>query len=196
MSSFFAIRTFPALLLSLTFPDHITSRWHLEYRWKVSLTAICERPQQGLLFLPHGLLTTPVPHTTGTLPNLPQMPTLHTSECALTMAELFTASASGTLREAFCIGTAAVVIPTSTSGDMEAAEANAVQGICYLLLWRGQHPAQALGVACGCSGGARRVGGVGHAVRSCQRPQFRHQHCLPTMPTPTLRPDNTNVTFR
>jgi len=63
------------------------------------------------------------------LPNLPQMPTLHTSKCTLTMSELFTASASSTLREAFCIGTAAVVIPASTSGDVEAAEANVVQGI-------------------------------------------------------------------
>jgi len=105
------------------------SCWHLKYHWKVSLTATHEWPRQGLLFLPHGLLTTPVPHTTATLPNLPQMPTLHTSECTLTMSELFAASASSTLRKAFCIGTAAVVIPASTSGDVEAAEANAVQGI-------------------------------------------------------------------
>jgi branched-chain amino acid aminotransferase len=61
---------------------------------------------------------------------------LHTLERALTMSELFAASASGTLREVFCVGTAAVVIPAarigwqrsnsssgSTGGDAEAEEA-------------------------------------------------------------------------
>jgi len=73
-------------------------------------------------------------------PNLPQTPTLHTSKCVLTMSKLFTASVSGTLREDFCIGTAAVIPATrirwqcssSNSGpsvDVEAAEAKAVQGI-------------------------------------------------------------------
>jgi len=37
--------------------------------------------------------------------------------------------------------------------------------------WRGQHPARALGVACGYSGGACQVGGVGHTMRS-------RRHCL------------------
>ena len=77
------------------------------------------------------------PHTAA-LPNLPQTLTLHTSERALTMSELFAASASGTLREVFCVGTAAVVIPaarigwqrsssssSSTDGDAESAEAKA-----------------------------------------------------------------------
>lgn len=88
------------------------------------------------------------PHTAA-LPNLPQTLTLHTSERALTMPELFAASASGTLREVFCVGTAAVVIPAArigwqrsssssssssdssspTDGDAEAAEAKAVQDI-------------------------------------------------------------------
>ena len=80
------------------------------------------------------------PHTAA-LPNLPQTPTLHTSERTLTISELFAASASGTLREVFCVGTAAVVIPaarigwqrsssnSSTGGDVEAAGAGAVQDI-------------------------------------------------------------------
>ena len=57
------------------------------------------------------------PHTAA-LPklSLPQARTLHTSERALTMSELFAASASGTLREVFCVGTAAVVIPASRIG--------------------------------------------------------------------------------
>jgi len=56
------------------------------------------------------------------------------------MSELFTASASGTLREVFCISMAAIIPTThirwqcssSDSGpsvDVEAAEAKAVQGI-------------------------------------------------------------------
>jgi len=79
-------------------------------------------------------------HTTATHPNLPQTPTLHTSERVLTMSELFTALASGTLREVFCIGMAAVIPATcirwqrsssdsGTSVDVEAAEAKVVQGI-------------------------------------------------------------------
>jgi len=55
------------------------------------------------------------PHTVA-LPNLPGTPTLHTLERPLTMSELFAASASGTLREVFCVGTAAVVIPASRIG--------------------------------------------------------------------------------
>ena len=71
------------------------------------------------------------PHTAA-LPNLPRTLTLHTLERALTMSELFAASASGTLREVFCVGTAAVVIPaarigwqrsSSTGGDAGAEEA-------------------------------------------------------------------------
>ena len=55
------------------------------------------------------------PHTAA-LPTLPQTLALHTSERALTMSELFAASASGTLREVFCVGTAAVVIPAARIG--------------------------------------------------------------------------------
>ena len=62
-----------------------------------------------------------------------------TSECALTMSELFTASASATLCKVFCISTATVIIPAmrirwqrsssdnSISGGVEAAEAKIVQ---------------------------------------------------------------------
>jgi branched-chain amino acid aminotransferase len=62
-------------------------------------------------------LLTHRPHTAA-LPKLllPQALTLHTSERALTMSELFAASASGTLREVFCVGTAAVVIPAARIG--------------------------------------------------------------------------------
>ena len=81
------------------------------------------------------------PHTAA-LPTLPQTLTLQTSERTLTMSELFAASASSTLREVFCVGTAAVVIPAArigwqrssssrssgdntTGGDAEAGEAKA-----------------------------------------------------------------------
>ncbi|KAI0280449.1 branched-chain amino acid aminotransferase II [Russula brevipes] len=50
------------------------------------------------------------------LPQLPPSTHLHTAERALTMSELFTASARGTLREVFCVGTAAVVIPAARIG--------------------------------------------------------------------------------
>jgi branched-chain amino acid aminotransferase len=54
--------------------------------------------------------------TTTALPQLPASTHLHTAERALTMSELFTASAGGTLREVFCVGTAAVVIPAARIG--------------------------------------------------------------------------------
>jgi branched-chain amino acid aminotransferase len=50
------------------------------------------------------------------LPQLPPTLRLHPTERTLTMSELFTASASGTLREVFCVGTAAVVIPAARIG--------------------------------------------------------------------------------
>jgi branched-chain amino acid aminotransferase len=50
------------------------------------------------------------------LPQLPSTLRLHPTERTLTMTELFTASASGTLREVFCVGTAAVVIPAARIG--------------------------------------------------------------------------------
>jgi branched-chain amino acid aminotransferase len=55
------------------------------------------------------------PHTTA-LPHLPLTLHLHAAECTLMMPELFAASASGMLREVFCVGTAAVVIPTTQIG--------------------------------------------------------------------------------
>jgi branched-chain amino acid aminotransferase len=56
------------------------------------------------------------PHTTA-LPHLPPtLHNLHAAERTLTMPELFAASASGTLREAFCVGTAAVVILAARIG--------------------------------------------------------------------------------
>jgi len=171
---FFAIRMFPALLLSLTFADRIMSRWRFEYCWKASLSYM-QTATTGPPFPSTRPLGDTSTHTTATLPNLPQTPTLHTSERALTMSELVAASASGTLREAFCISTAAVVVAMWKQRRQMRCRAS-----CYLLLWRGQHPARALGAACRCSGGARRVGGVGRAMRSRQCPQFRHQHRLPT----------------
>ena len=60
------------------------------------------------------------PHTTTTTTALPHLPptlhNLHAAERTLTMPELFAASASGTLREVFCVGTAAVVIPAARIG--------------------------------------------------------------------------------
>jgi len=55
------------------------------------------------------------PHTTA-LPQLPADVRLHTAERPLTMSELFAAAEAGTLREVFCVGTAAVVIPAARIG--------------------------------------------------------------------------------
>jgi branched-chain amino acid aminotransferase len=55
------------------------------------------------------------PHTTA-LPQLPADVRLHTAERPLTMTELFAAAEAGTLREVFCVGTAAVVIPAARIG--------------------------------------------------------------------------------
>ncbi|KAH9005723.1 branched-chain amino acid aminotransferase II [Lactarius hatsudake] len=50
------------------------------------------------------------------LPQLSANARIRTAERALTMSELFAASAAGTLREVFCVGTAAVVIPAARIG--------------------------------------------------------------------------------
>lgn len=50
------------------------------------------------------------------LPRLPANVRIRTAERELTMSELFAASAAGTLREFFCVGTAAVVIPAARIG--------------------------------------------------------------------------------
>jgi branched-chain amino acid aminotransferase len=55
------------------------------------------------------------PHTAA-LPQLPADVRLHTAERELTMSELFAAAEAGTLREVFCVGTAAVVIPAARIG--------------------------------------------------------------------------------
>jgi len=55
------------------------------------------------------------PHTSA-LPRLPADTRIHATERALTMSKLFSASAAGTLREVFCVGTAAVVIPALRIG--------------------------------------------------------------------------------
>lgn len=55
------------------------------------------------------------PHTAA-LPQLPTDTRLHTEERPLTMSELFAAAEAGTLREVFCVGTAAVVIPAARIG--------------------------------------------------------------------------------
>ena len=55
------------------------------------------------------------PHTAA-LPQLPANVRLHTAERPLTMSELFAATEAGTLREVFCVGTAAVVIPAARIG--------------------------------------------------------------------------------
>jgi branched-chain amino acid aminotransferase len=53
---------------------------------------------------------------TAALPQLPPTLHIHVAERTLTMSELLTASTSGTLREVFCVGTAAVVIPAGRIG--------------------------------------------------------------------------------
>lgn len=70
-------------------------------------------------------LLTHRPHTAA-LPKLllPQSLALHTSERPLTMSELFAVSASGTLREVFCVGTAAVVIPAARIGWQRSSSSN------------------------------------------------------------------------
>ena len=55
------------------------------------------------------------PHTAA-LPQLLADVRLHTAERPLTMSELFAATEAGTLREVFCVGTAAVVIPAACIG--------------------------------------------------------------------------------
>ncbi|KAI0251350.1 hypothetical protein BJV78DRAFT_1212682 [Lactifluus subvellereus] len=62
------------------------------------------------------LLHHPHTTTTTTLPQLPAHTCIHTTKCALTMSELFTASAAGTLCEFFCVGMAAVIIPAACIG--------------------------------------------------------------------------------
>jgi len=168
----FAICKFPALLLSLTFADCIMSCWHFEYCWKASLSYM-QMATTGPPFPSTQPLGNTSTHTTATLPNLPQMPTLHTSEHALTMSKLVAASASGTLHKAFCISMAAVVVAM-----WKQQRQTQCRELCYLLLWQGQHPTHALGVACQCLGGVHQVGGVGCAMRSHQHPQCQHQHCL------------------
>jgi branched-chain amino acid aminotransferase len=53
---------------------------------------------------------TALPHLPSTLHNL------HAAERTLMMPELFAASAFGTFREVFCVGTAAVIIPAARIG--------------------------------------------------------------------------------
>ncbi|KAI0288885.1 branched-chain amino acid aminotransferase II [Russula brevipes] len=78
----------------------------------MNVFAVFERPDGGKL------RSSPAPTSTAAaaLPQLPPSTHLHTAERALTMSELFTASARGTLREVFCVGTAAVVIPAARIG--------------------------------------------------------------------------------
>ena len=62
------------------------------------------------------------------LPQLPPTLHLHVTERTLTMSELFAASASGTLREVFCVGTAAVVIPAARIGWQRSSSSSADMG--------------------------------------------------------------------
>ena len=62
---------------------------------------------------------------TAALPQLPTDVRLHTAERPLTMSELFAASRAGTLREFFCVGTAAVVIPAARIGWQRRAGGSA-----------------------------------------------------------------------
>ena len=55
------------------------------------------------------------PHAAA-LPRLSADVRLQAAERALTMSELFSGAAEGTLREVFCVGTAAVVIPVARIG--------------------------------------------------------------------------------
>jgi len=65
------------------------------------------------------------------LPQLPPTRTLHhihVTERPLTMSELFAASACGTLREVFCVGTAAVVIPAARIGWKRSSSSGGAGG--------------------------------------------------------------------
>ena len=82
-------------------------------------------------------------HTTHAtaLPQLPADTRLHIAERPLTMSELFAAAKAGTLREVFCVGTAAVVIPAArigwqrrVSGDGASADADAEMRIQDIVL--------------------------------------------------------------
>lgn len=68
------------------------------------------------------------PHTAA-LPQLSTDVRLHSAERPLTMSELFAASSAGTLREVFCVGTAAVVIPAARIGWQRRADDGEVQDI-------------------------------------------------------------------
>ena len=65
------------------------------------------------------------PHTVA-LPKLPTDVRIQTAERPLTMSELFAAAEAGTLREVFCVGTAAVVIPASRIGWQRRVSADGV----------------------------------------------------------------------
>jgi len=139
---------------------------------------------------------TGTPHNRHAPPKCPP----HTSKCALTMSELFTASASSTLREVFCIGRAAIIIPLCASdGSTAAVEVKAVQGIVLPVVggedsiphapWEQlvdvqEGHVEKEGVCC-----------VQLPTRNIlEHPQFRHQHCVPM--TLTLHPDNTDTAPR
>ena len=148
----FAICTFPALLLSLTFTDCITSCWHLEYcclhtPWPLPNThsthiwarsdhvwALCSiglcHPVQSLLYQ-------------------------HSSHHHPHYVHLMAAQQQWQQYQWWC----------GSSGGEDSI------GYHVTHWWKGQHPTCALGAACGYSGGACQVGGVGHTVCS-------YQHCL------------------
>ena len=97
------------------------------------------------------------PHTAA-LPQLPANVRLHTAERPLTMSELFSAAEAGTLREVFCVGTAAVVIPAArigwqrrAGGDGADAEMH-IQDIVLPVVGEEKSCTGALGAACGHSG--------------------------------------------
>ena len=93
------------------------------------------------------------PHT-ASLPQLPDDVRLHTTERPLTMSELFAAAEAGTLREVFCVGTAAVVIPAArigwqrrvggSAGDADADPEMHIQDIVLPVVGDEESLAQAL----------------------------------------------------
>jgi branched-chain amino acid aminotransferase len=62
------------------------------------------------------------------LPQLPPTHHIHVHERPLTMSELFAASASNTLREVFCVGTAAVIIPAARIGWKRSSSSGGAGG--------------------------------------------------------------------
>ena len=101
---------------------------------------------------------------TTALPPLPADMRIPTAERVLTLSELFAASDAGTLREVFCVGTAAVVILAARIGwqiPRPDASASTETKVVEMVLppggWARKPRAGTLGAPRGYSGGASRA---------------------------------------